>query len=348
MKGCCVTGAGQAYETPNRDKLHGRIYRIVYDSARAGTALRLDNAAPQQLVRALSHDNMFWRLTAQRLLVERKRPDVVPALVQLVNTHTVDSLGLNPAALHGLWTLHGLGALIANSEAMRAARRALHHPAASLRRAALQLLPRDSALVNEAFDAGILPDRTSPTTVEYTVPISTLQDADAHVRLEALLMLAEAPPLARAAKALADMLAHPENARDPWIPDAIAMATVQQGGAVLLFDIFERRMPTSDSLAMLGIARAVNKIARIYAAREDASAMVTVVEAVPRAAPNVAVAALDGIAQGWPEEKPPQFTVAQRNQLLAATHAASTGGPVTDALGRVAARWKLPDIFRGQ
>ncbi|MEW5917081.1 MAG: hypothetical protein AB1762_11780, partial [Gemmatimonadota bacterium] len=192
----------------------------------------------------------------------------------------------------------------------------------------------------------ILPDRRSPTTVEYTVPTNILQDADAHVRLEALLMLAEAPPLARAANSLADMLAHADNARDPWIPDAIAMAAVQQGGAVLLFDILERRMPSSDSIAMLGVARAVNKMARVYAGREDASAVVTVVETVPRATPNVAVAMLDGIAQAWPEEKPPQFTDSQRNQMLTATRAAA--GPVAEALSRVAARWKLPEIFRGQ
>jgi hypothetical protein len=124
------------------------------------------------------------------------------------------------------------------------------------------------------------------------------------------------------------------------------MAAVQQGGAVLLFDIFARRMPTDDSLAMRGIARAVNKIARVYAAREDASAMVTVVEAAPRATPAVAVALLDGIAQAWPEEKPPQFTDSQRNQLVAAARGAS--GVVAEALTRVAARWKLADVFRGQ
>ena len=64
MKGCCETGPGNAYETPNRDRLHGRIYRIAYDSARA-TPMRLDNATPAQLVRALTNDNLFWRMTAQ-------------------------------------------------------------------------------------------------------------------------------------------------------------------------------------------------------------------------------------------------------------------------------------------
>lgn len=102
LKGCCQNGPGNAYETPNRDWLHGRVYRIGYDSARAAPAMRLDLATPAQLVRALSNDNLFWRMTAQRLLVERRKQDVVPALIQLVNDHTVDREGLNPGALHAL------------------------------------------------------------------------------------------------------------------------------------------------------------------------------------------------------------------------------------------------------
>ena len=37
----------------------------------------------EQLVAALKNDNMFWRLHAQRLLVERGKHDVVPALIEL-------------------------------------------------------------------------------------------------------------------------------------------------------------------------------------------------------------------------------------------------------------------------
>ena len=60
------------------------------------------------------------------------------------------------------------------------------------------LLPRDQQLADGIFAAGILPDRSSPWTVEYTVPTGILQDADAHVRLEALLVLSELPASPRA------------------------------------------------------------------------------------------------------------------------------------------------------
>ena len=66
---------------------------------------------PQLLVAALKNDNMLWRMHAQRLLVTRGQKDVVPALSELVRDKSVDEISLNPAAIHALWTLHGLGAL---------------------------------------------------------------------------------------------------------------------------------------------------------------------------------------------------------------------------------------------
>ena len=50
---CCPHGVGNAYETPNRDADHARIYRITYDGAPEYTPLRLDTATPQQLVETL-------------------------------------------------------------------------------------------------------------------------------------------------------------------------------------------------------------------------------------------------------------------------------------------------------
>jgi len=342
LQGCCQTGPGQAYETPNRDRLHGRLYRISYDSAPASASapMRLDNATPAQLVRALTNDNMFWRLTAQRLLVERKKTDVVPALIALANNQSVDSLGLNVGALHALWTLHGLGL---TGDALATARKALYHPAASIRRAALQMLPRDTVLVNDIFAAGILPDRASPWTVEYTVPTSVLEDADAHVRLEALLVLAEMPGSLRAAAAVGDVITHPDNARDAWMPDAVAMAGAKQGPEFLT-GLLKRRMPSNDSLSMAGIRRSVQKLARFHAAQADAGITMSLIATVPEANPGVAVAMLNGIAQGWPEEKPPTFTNVERTSLAAVARGAS--GELADAFGRVAARWQMPDIFK--
>ena len=339
---CCKTGAGAAYETPNRDKLHGRIYRIAYDSAPATTPMRLDNATPQQLVNALSNDNMFWRMTAQRLLVERGQSDVVPALVALVNDHTVDEMGLNSPALHALWTLHGLGALAGNADAMAAARKALYHPAEALRRAALQMLPRDQRLVDDIFAAGILPDRTSPWPVTYTVSTSILQDAAPHVRLQALLALAEMPGSPRIATSLADVITFPGNARDPWIADAVAMAGVKQTQD-FLETILGRRVQGTDTLAQAGLGRTAMHLARFNAEKADARAVVSIITAASQTNPIVATSVLDGIALGWPQESTPQLTAEQRTAL--ATAARGAEGNLAAAYRRVAARWALADVF---
>src|SRR5439155_24698420 len=78
------TGKGAAYETPLRDKTHGRIYRLVPKNTPLPRPISLKDAPAEKLVDALKNDNMFWRLHAQRLLVERGQQDVLPALVQRV------------------------------------------------------------------------------------------------------------------------------------------------------------------------------------------------------------------------------------------------------------------------
>ncbi len=344
MMGCCQTGPGQAYETPNRDRLHGRIYRIVYDSARQAVPRRLDTATPQQLVSALADDNLFWRQTAQRLLVERKATGAIPALVRLASDHTVDSLGLNPGALHALWTLHGLGALSSSAEAMTAARNALRHPAASVRRAALQVLPRDSQLLTDILASGILPDRGSPWTVEYTVSSALLSDADPHVRLEATLALSELPPSDRGANVVRELFASFENARDPWMPDAIAIAAAGHGPAFLAELMLQRVPANADSITVNGLKRVVQRLGRLHAARADLAPVVTLINTIPRAHPVLGTALLEGIATGWPEERAPQPTAEQRAALVDAARTAPAGlGPSFD---KVAARWTLPNVFR--
>src|SRR5690606_16801259 len=129
---------------------------------------------PQELVEALEDDNLFWRQTAQRLLVERGQTDVVPALIRLVGSRNTDEIGLAPGPLHALWTLHGLGQLDgSNQAAMNAAVEALRHPVPSVRKAAAQVLPADGQLLQRLQNSGVL------------------ADADAHTRLAAILRLTE-------------------------------------------------------------------------------------------------------------------------------------------------------------
>ena len=109
----------------------GRIWRLRFDGVPtvpatpagpaaqatpeipAKPALPLDPVRPRmldesaaQLVEHLSHENGWWRDTAQQLLVLRQDKSVVPTLRNIVRT----SNNLL-ARFHALWTLEGLGAL---------------------------------------------------------------------------------------------------------------------------------------------------------------------------------------------------------------------------------------------
>jgi putative membrane-bound dehydrogenase-like protein len=210
------TGKGGAYETNLRDKRHGRIYRVVYKAAPKRERFSLADATPGELVETLRHTNLFWRKHAQRLLVERSQPDVVPQLIDLVNNPDVDEIGLNTAAIHALWTLKGLGTLDnRNSAALTAAVAALGHASAGVRRNAAAVLPATNETATAILSAGLL------------------TDTDAQVRLAALLALSETPADPRVGQAIAAMLARPENVFDKWLPDAATAAAAKHDVAFL-------------------------------------------------------------------------------------------------------------------
>lgn len=167
-------GAGNAYVNPDRDFTHGRIYRIYPKGAVFPPKLDLSKATPSQLVEALKNDNMFWRTTAQRMLVEAKDASVLAALAKLVEDRSADSLGLNPAAQHALWTMQGLGAFATDASTwVKWALMGLGHPARGVRMAALDAVPRTAASLT-ALKAHNL-----------------LNDADPQIRLKALLTLSD-------------------------------------------------------------------------------------------------------------------------------------------------------------
>jgi putative heme-binding domain-containing protein len=170
----------------------------------------LHKARPQQLVTALKSDNLLWRMHAQRLLVDGGNKDVVPALCELAADQTADEIGLNPGAIHALWTLQGLGVLEGSTrKATQAAMGSLKHPSAGVRRAAVTVLPRNQSGLDALLDGGFL------------------KDSDAQVRLAALLAVSEMPASAKAGAAIFAALQDPRNSEDRWIPDAATSAAAR-------------------------------------------------------------------------------------------------------------------------
>jgi uncharacterized protein len=209
-------GPGNAYETSMRDRGRGRIYRVVWKDAPPSPKLSLSTGDPAGLLRALTSDNMLWRLHAQRLLVERGQTDVVPQLIALAGTTTVDAIGTNGGALHALWTLHGLGALTSlTTDAGRAAVGALGHPAAGVRKAAAMVLPRGAEAGGAILAAGLL------------------EDPDLHTRKAAILALAEMPASPEIAAAVYRASQEADNYEDRWLSRALHIAAVRQGDAFL-------------------------------------------------------------------------------------------------------------------
>jgi putative membrane-bound dehydrogenase-like protein len=84
----------------------GRIWRVAPVGLKSNTKPRLRQAATAELLAALVQPNPWWRLTAQRLLIEKQAKDAVPGLMALVR-----ECHLAQARAHALWTLQGLGAL---------------------------------------------------------------------------------------------------------------------------------------------------------------------------------------------------------------------------------------------
>ncbi len=306
-----TSGKGNAYETDLRDKKHGRIYRVVYDAAPAYEPLSLAGASGDKLVSTLRHPTMLWRKHAQRLLVERQDRSVVPQLLELIADPTLDPIGLNVGAIHALWTLHGLGVLDGTQPAAAAGvYAALAHPSPGVRRNAVQVLPATAESVARIVEQGLL------------------QDADAQVRLAALLALADLPPTPAGGAALVQVWQDPRTTADRWLRDAATSASAHNS-VTFLSSLASLREPAA------ALVETTRIVAEHYARGDEAGPEAVLL--VREADPAVVDAFIRGLARGWPKERQVQLTAdldQALEELLPKLPAGSRGGLV-----RLAANW---------
>ena len=193
------TGRGNAHVNPNRDREHGRIYRLVWDKAPKSDITSLADASVEELVSALHDLNQFWRLTAQRLIVESKSEDVITAL----KTSTrMESVG----AIHALWALHGLGKL--DKETHRAA---LLSTDPVLRRNAIRALPESEAGAALLFESAVI------------------NDPDLTTRLAAFVALAGFPTSEPIKNTVKNLMGNAENLSDEWLSAALKASAGRHG-----------------------------------------------------------------------------------------------------------------------
>lgn len=279
------TGKGNAYESDLRDKKHGRIYRIVYRGAEGKKPVpspELDVNSLKSLVDALSHPNMFWRLEAQRLLVDRGKKDVVDSLLSLINDQSVDEIGLNVGAIHALHTLAGLKAIDEGTPAWDTANRALHHPSAAVRRAAIMSLPPTEAALKLIAESRVI------------------SDPDVQVRLAALLLVADAPPSDVGANLVATALGKLTKSDDRYMLDAVTSAAAAQAMPLFASSFIESNGgPEAEQWQVPVFTVVAEHLARGRMTEHELGQLFL---RLRKSSSTIAGAILTGIVEGWPRD----------------------------------------------
>ena len=336
------TGKGNAYESSLRDKTHGRIYKLLYSGKRDAQPTpeikSLKDATPEQLVAALSSDNMFWRKHAQRLIVERgKKDDVASALIQLTKSAEVDPVGLNPSIIHALWAMHGLGLLDGKQEngTYQAAVSELirHTKSQGVYRNAVQVLPRTPAAADNLL------------SWEKNRPADAFQP-NQQGELALLLWLAE---LQFGKPEIADFLVtrfqRREIAADRWLLDGLTSAAARHNEVFLV--AFARQsggQPSGDAaapqaplLSEPAQRERLRIVAEHFARGGSIDTVNQLLPLLPKMQPDDAAPIIQGVAKGWPKDKPVQLDAAGEGalvKLITSVSADSRG-----ALVNLAARW---------
>ncbi len=203
-------GTGNAYDTDLRDFTHGRIYRVSYNHAPKYQPLALHPNDVDGLLRALKSDNLFWRMHAQRMLVERNNSDVVPALKKMLEDVSVDEIGINAPVIHALWTLKGLNALEPSAIEL-----GLRHPSGQVRNNAVKtLMPGTKAM-------------------DLVMSYNLLNDPEPLVVLNALLLMSKSPLTAVHEEAFFKRMDVSKEENDRWLPDAFSCVLTANNGRLL-------------------------------------------------------------------------------------------------------------------
>lgn len=228
-----TNGTGNAYETDLRDYTHGRIYRVGWKQAPAYQPVALSIHHPDLLLANLKNSNLFWRMNAQRLLVERGKTDVFPELLALLNDQTVDEVGNNPAIVHALWTLKGLGYFNTKQKSeLWSSTGLLAHPSAAVRKNVIQVLPATSETAKAILES------------------YALYDKDLTVVINALLKLSEVPMTAEIEKAIFARLENATETNDRWLPDAFT-CVMTANKAALMKKMISMQKPAESSAAAM-------------------------------------------------------------------------------------------------
>jgi putative membrane-bound dehydrogenase-like protein len=186
-------GEGNAHLNEHRDKRHGRIYVVKYKGKVDKSIQSLDPSDLKTLIKALDNDNMFWRTTAQRLIVEHFSVNQLGSSLQQLQKMATKNI-------HALWILDAFDQTddIDFSNLLTAV-----DP--TLLKAALALLP----LFEESSEALVTSD--------------LLNNNNLHIRRHAILKASELPETDKLFQAMEQVSRDETNTNDKWLNSAIKM-----------------------------------------------------------------------------------------------------------------------------
>jgi putative membrane-bound dehydrogenase-like protein len=197
---------------PLKSQGKGRIWRIVPAGYKGGAVRpNLSKATSAELVKHLDDGNYWWRITAQRLLVERQDKSVVEAL------KTLAMEAKRPEGrVHALCTLQGLGALEA-----ALVKEALKDKDANVRAQAVRLA--EPWLAQKGADNALAP-----------VLRGLAADAAFNVRFQVALSAGTLDDALDATGTLARLIA--TDAEEPWMRTAL-LSSCHGGKAALVLEL---------------------------------------------------------------------------------------------------------------
>jgi type 1 glutamine amidotransferase/azurin len=191
-------GEGNAHINPRRDIKHGSIYIVRPKKRNSESLSSLSIEDPKQLIKGLKSDNLFWRTTAQRLIVENNLENLIPEIKNLISEEEIDGEGFNGAAMHALYTLQGLNSVDDESLA-----KALKNESVAVQRAAINVLPDNTASSDLLVSSGLLNSK------------------NLHVRLSALLRSSELPETEALVNTIEKASLDEINKSDKWLKAAL-------------------------------------------------------------------------------------------------------------------------------
>ena len=266
----------------------GRIYRITptdAPSAQWTKGLDLGKATSEELVEKLADKNVWWRLNAQRLLIDRADKSAVPALIKISQNQA------SPVArLHALWTLEALREL--KKENIEAA---LKDPVAGIRENAIRLAELH---LSEFKDPQAL--------------LKLQDDADPKVRFQLLCTLGSIKS-AEAEQARHKLLLR--DVEDPWVQVAALTVPSSETASLLKF-VLNNYKDGNAAFASL-----VKRLTTMVGSIGEPNAIHQLIEKAAVTNPKVTwqPSALDGLAEGLQNDKEPMKLLAADQTLLLKT-----------------------------